>query len=66
MYCNELPTERFFDAYYEIRPPEPGWRERLELLNLRELLSTVAHLGDHPSLVEEAVMQIHTIISAYR
>jgi fructosamine-3-kinase len=33
---------RFLAAYHEIRPPEPGWREHLELLHLRELLSLLA------------------------
>ncbi len=36
----------FFDAYREIRPIEPGWEERFELLNIRELLSMIAHTGD--------------------
>ena len=36
----------FFDAYREVRPIEPGWQERFELLNIRELLSMVAHQGN--------------------
>ena len=44
-YCTGGIPESFFAAYHEIRPPEPGWRDRLQLLNLRELLSVVAHFG---------------------
>lgn len=36
----------FFDAYREVRPIEPGWEERFEILNVRELLSMVAHQGN--------------------
>jgi len=35
-----------FDAYREIHPLEPGWEERFEILNIRELLSMIAHTGD--------------------
>ncbi|HEY2669091.1 MAG TPA: fructosamine kinase family protein [Rugosimonospora sp.] len=35
--------DRFFDAYAEQRPIEDGWRDRVPLLHLRELLSLVAH-----------------------
>jgi len=44
-YCTGGVPERFFAAYHELRPPEPGWRERMELLNLRELLCMLAHFG---------------------
>ena len=65
MYCIESPTARFFDAYHEIHSPEPGWQERMELLNLRELLSTLAHFGDHPTLIEGTLSQVHAIIATY-
>lgn len=35
-----------FDAYREVLPLEPGWEERFEILNVRELLSMIAHTGD--------------------
>ena len=35
-----------FDAYRESHPLEPGWNERFEILNIRELLSMVAHTGN--------------------
>lgn len=40
------PAERFFDLYQELNPLLPGWRERMPLLHVRELLSSMAHLGD--------------------
>jgi fructosamine-3-kinase len=46
MYCNGGAPARFFDAYHELNPPlSGGWRERMELLHLRELLAVVAHFG---------------------
>ncbi|MFL4908573.1 fructosamine kinase family protein [Streptomyces sp. MMS24-I2-30] len=44
-YCVDRLPERFFHAYQEILPLKDGWRERMPLLHLRELLSTVAHFG---------------------
>jgi fructosamine-3-kinase len=46
MYCADHSPARFFDAYQEIRPLERGWRERMPVLFLREMLSTLAHEGD--------------------
>jgi fructosamine-3-kinase len=40
------PSERFFDLYQELNPSPPGWRERMPLLHVRELLSSMAHLGN--------------------
>ncbi|RJL33266.1 fructosamine kinase family protein [Bailinhaonella thermotolerans] len=45
IYCTGGVPGRFFDAYQEISPLPDGWRERMPLLNLRELLSVLAHLG---------------------
>jgi len=33
---------RLFSAYHEIHPPDPGWREHLELIHIRELLCVVS------------------------
>ena len=38
--------EEFFDAYIEANPLHAGWRERLEILSIRELLAMTAHVGD--------------------
>ena len=63
MYCSPGAPPRFFDAYHEINPPlgdGQDWRARMELLHLRELLSTVAHfgpVGDHPREIARIVRQ---------
>ena len=45
--CQRPPSSgRFFDVYQELNPSLPGWRERMPLLHVRELLSSMAHLGD--------------------
>ena len=36
----------FFAGYFEINRLDPGWEDRFEILNLRELLSMVAHCGN--------------------
>jgi fructosamine-3-kinase len=51
-YCTGGVPDRFFGAYHELRPPMDGWRERMELLNLRELLSVVAHFGPRGDCAE--------------
>ncbi|ADB34751.1 aminoglycoside phosphotransferase [Kribbella flavida DSM 17836] len=58
MFCAGGVPERFFAAYHELRPPEPGWRERMGLLYLRELLSVVAHfgpMGDYVAQIREVL-----------
>jgi fructosamine-3-kinase len=60
-YCTGGIPEEFFAAYHEIHPPEPGWRERMELLNLRELLSVVAHFGP----TGDYVSQIRGVITRF-
>jgi fructosamine-3-kinase len=65
MYCEERPPERFFDGYHEFHRPEPGWRERMELLHIRELLSTLAHFGDHQELCRPTLSRVHELIATY-
>lgn len=44
--CDRPPeSEAFFAAYEEVARPHDGWRDRMPLLHLRELLSQIAH-GD--------------------
>lgn len=43
----------FFEAYREVNPIEAGWEERFELLNIRELLSMIAHTGNQYGTVEK-------------
>jgi fructosamine-3-kinase len=51
-YCTGGIPDRFFEAYHELHPATDGWRERMELLNLRELLCAVAHFGPTGDYVE--------------
>jgi fructosamine-3-kinase len=48
LWCCQRPPEskRLFDAYQELNPSPPGWAERMPLLHVRELLSTIAHMGN--------------------
>jgi fructosamine-3-kinase len=44
--CPRPPaSDRFFDLYQQLSPSPPGWVDRMPILHLRELLSTVAHFG---------------------
>lgn len=45
-------SQRFFDAYVEVRPLETGWWERLELFYVREFLSMIAHFGNRYNSLE--------------
>jgi fructosamine-3-kinase len=53
IYClgREVPRarlpEHFYAAYTEMRPLDDGWRDRMPLLHLRELLSLLAHFGNN-------------------
>jgi fructosamine-3-kinase len=40
------PSDRFFDVYQDLNPSPPGWRERMPLLHVRELLSSMSLLGN--------------------
>ena len=48
LWCCQRPpvSRRFFDVYQEINPSPAGWAERMPLLHVRELLSSIAHIGD--------------------
>jgi fructosamine-3-kinase len=47
MFCGADSPARFFDAYHEVRPPDRDWRDRMPVVFLREILSTLAHEGGH-------------------
>ncbi|MFF4486739.1 fructosamine kinase family protein [Streptomyces sp. NPDC001544] len=48
LWCSPRPSaaERFFATYREVAGLQDGWKERMPLLHLRELLSTIAHGAD--------------------
>jgi fructosamine-3-kinase len=58
--CGPVPEE-FSAAYQEIRPLEDGWRDRLPVLHLRELLSTLAHFGD----IDDMLRSITEVLNTY-
>jgi fructosamine-3-kinase len=46
---DQIPAlSRFFDAYQELNPSPDGWRERMPILFVYELLARVAHVGVIP------------------
>jgi fructosamine-3-kinase len=51
-------SERFFTVYQEVSPSPPGWVDRMPILNLRELLSMVAHFGTRAASAIEHVRQV--------
>jgi fructosamine-3-kinase len=48
LWCSPRPraSERCFAVYQEIAGLQQGWEERMPILHLRELLSTIAHGDD--------------------
>lgn len=60
LWCSPRPpaSQRFFDVYQELNPSPAGWAERMPILNLRELLSTVAHFGDQALRIVEEIRRI--------
>ncbi|MFC9327365.1 fructosamine kinase family protein [Kitasatospora sp. NPDC057015] len=64
LWCSPRPAAaaRFFDVYREIRPLQDDWEERMPLLHLRELLSTIAHDDDDWGAAEA----VRKIIAPFR
>jgi fructosamine-3-kinase len=64
LWSNPRPpeSERFFAAYQELNLSPPGWIDRMPILNLRELLSTVAHFGTEAA---SAVRRIRGILAPF-
>jgi fructosamine-3-kinase len=64
LWCARRPAgvERCFAAYQEILPLETGWRHRMRILYLRELLCTLAHAGD----VEGAANAVREILAPFQ
>jgi fructosamine-3-kinase len=64
LWSNPRPpaSDRFFGVYQELSPSPPGWIDRMPILNLRELLSTVAHFGTEAA---SAVQRIRGILAPF-
>ena len=64
LWCAGRPEgmEGCFAAYQEISPLEDGWRHRMRILYLRELLCTLAHAGD----VDGTGDAVREILSPFR
>ena len=61
--CPRPPaSERFFELYQELSPSPPGWIDRMPILHLRELLSTVAHFGTGAG---STVQQIRDVLAPF-
>ncbi|TDE42604.1 aminoglycoside phosphotransferase [Nonomuraea mesophila] len=59
LWCSPRPpdSDRFFEVYADAAGLEAGWRDRLPLFHLRELLSSIAH-DDYAAECAEAVREI--------
>lgn len=64
LWCSPRPTasERFFAVYAQLAPLDDGWQDRMPLLHLRELLSSIAH-GDN---VRSAAADVRQVIAPFR
>ncbi len=67
MYCwrGDVVPERYFAAYEEVSPLEPGWRDRALLIHLRELLSLLAHFPDRPPVIQSVMPLIEEVVRTY-
>lgn len=59
LWCSQRPpaSDRFFATYHEVAGLADGWQRRMPILNLRELLSQLAH-GDGGWGAADAVREI--------
>lgn len=46
-------SQAFYDAYNEVNPLEPGWWERLELLQIRQCMAVLAFFGNIYNTLDE-------------
>jgi fructosamine-3-kinase len=66
MMLHGQAPQSFFDGYHDVLPPESGWRDHLALLNLRELLSVLAHGDLLPDAASWAGPQVRALIQRFR
>ncbi|MFI1093538.1 fructosamine kinase family protein [Streptomyces sp. NPDC020917] len=64
MWCSPRPprSDRFFAAYAEAGTLADGWQERMRVLHLREVLSTIAHGDDD----WDAVGYVREVVAPFR
>lgn len=55
-------SSRFFEVYQQLNPSPPGWEDRMPILFLREVLSTLAHFADAPASLEH----LHKVLRPFR
>ncbi|MEN3358080.1 MAG: hypothetical protein V7637_2062 [Mycobacteriales bacterium] len=58
LYTGTSTPDRFFAAYHEIHPAEPGWREHMLLVHLREMLCVIAQRHPQTPLAARAILDI--------
>ena len=68
IYCwrGDVVPERYFAAYEEASPLDPGWRDRALLIHLRELLSLLAHFPDRTSMIRSVMPLIEEVVRIYK
>lgn len=64
LWCSPRPpaSDRFFAVYGQLAPLDDGWQDRMPLLHLRELFSTIAHGDDDGGAVDA----IRKVIAPFR
>jgi fructosamine-3-kinase len=67
IYClrGQVVPDRYFAAYEEVSPLQPGWRERAPLIYLRELLSLLAHFPDRAPVLRFALPMIEHVVATF-
>jgi fructosamine-3-kinase len=64
LWCCPRPpaSDRFFACYTEVNPLPPGWADRMPVLNLRELLSMIAHFGPTAT---SSIQQLRAVLTPF-
>jgi fructosamine-3-kinase len=67
IYClrGQVVPERYFTAYEEVSPLQPGWRERAPLIYLRESLSLLAHFPDRARVIRFVMPLVDHVIATF-
>lgn len=67
IYClrGQVVPERYFSAYEEVGPLQPGWRGRAPLIHLRESLSLLAHFPDRAPVIRFVMPLVDHVIATF-